>query len=598
MACSDCHEVDRELLEASAHGFLDCTDCHTAAAAVPHGDRVAEVECGACHGELAARFEASIHGASLAALGGSGPLCESCHGEVHALLPSDHRDSPVHSSRLPETCGTCHANPEMAEVYRLHRVRPIEAYAASVHGQAIAEGREAADCTSCHGSHEILPAVDPDSLVHHERVPETCGQCHGAIEATYHTSIHGQAAAAGAREAPVCTDCHGEHRILAPDEETSPVHACNVPKMTCGHCHGDLRLSEKYGMPSGKVPSYEDSYHGLAMRSGIVTVAHCGSCHGVHDILPSSDPLSAIHPDNLPATCGQCHPGAEEMTSIGPVHINPSDPGNPWIFYIRAVYLWLIYLTIGGMLVHNGLDFLRKLIDPPVRPVTARPARERLSLWFRVAHALMAVSFATLVHTGFALAYPEAWWAVPLLQWEDSLGLRGLLHRVAAVVMVLSLVIHMIHLALDRRALACIAGMRPTLHDLKEFVERVQYFFGLRRDPPEAPALGYPEKMEYIALMWGSLVMIATGLVLWFENWTLRWLPAWTPEVATVIHFYEAILASLAILVWHFYFVIFDPVVYPMDPAWLTGRPAPGRALERGELDAPGERPTSTASAP
>jgi cytochrome b subunit of formate dehydrogenase len=486
----------------------------------------------------------------------------------------------------------------MAEVYRLHRVQPIEAYSASVHGRAIAEGREAADCTSCHGSHEILPAADPGSLVHHDRVPEVCGQCHGTIQETYAKSIHGQAAAAGVRESPVCTDCHGEHRILSPEEKGSPVYASNVPKLTCGHCHGDLRLGEKFGMANGNVPSYEDSYHGLAMRSGVITVAHCASCHGVHDILPSSDPLSAIHPDNLPATCGKCHPGAEEMAAIGPVHVIPSDPDNPWIFYLRAIYIWLIYLTIGGMLVHNGLDLLRKLIDPPVRPVTARPTRERLSFWFRVAHALMAVSFTTLVYTGFALAYPEAWWAVPLLQWEESLGLRGLLHRVAGVVMTLSLVVHVIHLALDRRALLCIAGMRPTLHDLKEFVERVQYFFGLRKDPPVAPALGYPEKMEYIALMWGSLVMIATGLVLWFENWTLRWLPVWAPEVATVIHFYEAILASLAILVWHFYFVIFDPVVYPMDLAWLNGRPAPGRALERGELDAPDKRPASPTSAP
>ena len=47
------------------------------------------------------------------------------------------------------------------------------------------------------------------------------------------------------------------------------------------------------------------------------------------------------------------------------------------------------------------------------------------------------------------------------------------------------------------------------------------------------------------------------------------------------IHFYEAILASLAIVVWHFYFVIFDPLVYPMDTTLITGREVPGRTLER-----------------
>ena len=95
------------------------------------------------------------------------------------------------------------------------------------------------------------------------------------------------------------------------------------------------------------------------------------------------------------------------------------------------------------------------------------------------------------------------------------------------------------------------------------------------------PWLGYGEKVEYLAVIWGTLVMAVTGFLLWFEEFTLRWLPSWTADVATVIHLYEAILASLAILVWHFYAVIFDPVVYPMDPAWLTGRESPGRSAER-----------------
>lgn len=47
-------------------------------------------------------------------------------------------------------------------------------------------------------------------------------------------------------------------------------------------------------------------------------------------------------------------------------------------------------------------------------------------------------------------------------------------------------------------------------------------------------------------------------------------------------------------MIWHFYLVIFDPVVYPMDTAWLDGkisadhyrhtRPAYYRELRRGGL--------------
>ena len=208
-----------------------------------------------------------------------------------------------------------------------------------------------------------------------------------------------------------------------------------------------------------------------------------------------------------------------------------------------------------------------------------------MSPGFRWAHGMLLSSFLLLVYTGFALTYPESWWARPLLQWEDAMGLRGGLHRAAGVLMLLAFVWHLVHLIVDRRARRCIFEMRPTWEDWVEFRERILYFAGRRPDPPHCGRLGYPEKVEYLALMWGSLVMIATGLVLWFETLALRWLPTWVMDVSTVIHFYEAILASLAILVWHFYFVIFDPVVYPADAAWLTGRAAPGRALERQAHD-------------
>ncbi|MGH2651643.1 MAG: hypothetical protein ACRDHK_10580 [Actinomycetota bacterium] len=66
--------------------------------------------------------------------------------------------------------------------------------------------------------------------------------------------------------------------------------------------------------------------------------------------------------------------------------------------------------------------------------------------------------------------------------------------------------------------------------------------------------------------------MAVTGGLLWFENLTLRFLPKWALDVVAAVHLYEAWLATLAILVWHLYFVIFRPGVYPMNWAWLTGR--------------------------
>ena len=79
------------------------------------------------------------------------------------------------------------------------------------------------------------------------------------------------------------------------------------------------------------------------------------------------------------------------------------------------------------------------------------------------------------------------------------------------------------------------------------------------------------EKLEYWAVVWGAIVMAASGIMLWANNLMLRFLPKTWLDVATSVHFYEAVLATLAIIVWHFYSVIFDPDVYPLDTSWLTG---------------------------
>lgn len=583
-ACADCHDVDTAAFETTVHGALSCTDCHAGAIEEEHTAETARADCATCHQDAIDALAGSIHGKPVFTEISGKPACQTCHGPIHKLVSRSEPASPIHPKKIAATCAQCHASPEIAKRTGIHLIQPLAAYNASVHARGVAQGKHAADCSSCHGSHDILPASAPESRVNHQKVPETCGTCHADIAKAFAASVHGQAAARGVREAPVCTDCHGEHRILAPTEPGSPVFATNVPKMTCGRCHGDLRITEKFGMPANAVSAFEDSYHGLAGHAGNQKVANCASCHGVHDILPSSNPRSLVHKANLPKTCGSCHPGAGTRFAIGPVHVLPTEPEFAGIYWIRLLYIWLIWGVIGGMVLHNLLDLRRKVLSPVVRPIVpVAQRRVRMSLGFRIAHALQGVSFIVLAYTGFALKYPDAWWARPMSAWESQIGLRGGVHRIAAVAMLVALVFHIVHLIVDRKARACIKAMWPNRHDFAEFRERVYWFFGRRKEMPRVPALGYIEKAEYLSLMWGTVVMAATGFLLWFENFTLRWFPKWVADVSTVIHFYEAVLATLAILVWHFYSVMFDPLVYPMDTAWLTGREAPGRTLERTE---------------
>jgi cytochrome b subunit of formate dehydrogenase len=107
--------------------------------------------------------------------------------------------------------------------------------------------------------------------------------------------------------------------------------------------------------------------------------------------------------------------------------------------------------------------------------------------------------------------------------------------------------------------------------DVLEARDNLLLHLGIGRKHPRFGRYDYTQKAEYWALIWGSAIMVVTGLLLWFDNWVVRLLPKGVLDVALVIHYYEAWLATLAILVWHLYSTVFSPHVYPMNPSWLTG---------------------------
>jgi len=106
----------------------------------------------------------------------------------------------------------------------------------------------AATCSDCHGSHEMRKGSNPDSRVHRLNIAATCGQCHGDIKEEYLQSAHGVALGKGVRESATCTDCHGEHTILAHDDPRAPIAPVNVSGQVCKPCHESVRLTAKYGL--------------------------------------------------------------------------------------------------------------------------------------------------------------------------------------------------------------------------------------------------------------------------------------------------------------------------------------------------------------
>ena len=569
--CTSCHEVDIVKFEASKHGSMGCVGCHSTITKLPHADKPGPVKCASCHEDQIKAYAKSVHGLAMKNGMSDSATCSSCHGSPHLILGASDPASKVAKKNLPDTCGACHSNPVFLAKHNIPFAKPVEAYRASLHGREVAKGNSsAASCSDCHGSHDILPSQDPKAHMNRARVAETCGVCHPDVQSIYADSVHGLAVTRGSKDSPTCTGCHGEHNILAHSEPGSLVNATRVSTVTCGRCHGDERLDSRYGF-GDKVPAYQDSFHGLAVRGGQKTAANCASCHGVHNILPSADIRSTVNPANLQKTCGQCHVGVGDKIAKSKVHVRTAGGiEHKSVTWIRWAYYALIPMTIGFMLFHNGLDWLTKLRRQKPHHGTGEQL-PRMNRKFRITHGLVMVSFIALVITGFALKFPESGW-VETLQLDHFGRWRGLLHRLAAVVMMVATGLHFLHLALVKRDRVILWELLPNWQDAKDIFNMLRYNLGLIPTRPTFGMFGYAEKMEYWAFMWGTVVMAVTGLLLWAKDWSLRFFPIWVMDAATAAHWYEAILASLSILVWHWYLVIFDPDVYPMDLAWLTGK--------------------------
>jgi cytochrome b subunit of formate dehydrogenase len=509
-----------------------------------------------------------VHGAEP---NGYAPLCHDCHG-AHAIPKSSVSTSPVYFRNLAATCTRCHGSKEVAVRSAIPIPGAARMYEKSIHNLAIVEKglNKSANCVDCHGAHDLKDRLDPASPIFRTNIPATCGKCHYGVFAIYRDSVHGVAFSRGVPDAPGCTDCHGEHEIRQAADPGSSVSFAAVAETTCPSCHSAEKLSGRYGIAIEKVKGYQESFHGLSQRLGDRTVANCSSCHGVHEIFKSSDPRSTIHPKNLQVTCGKCHPGATENFARGNIHVGPGGVGGRIKFWVENIYIWMIVVVIGGMVAHNGADYIRKMqAIYRERKEWQHPGYERLNRSERVQHILTLTTFFTLVITGFALKYK---WSIPFVSDTANVWLRGTGHRSAALLMTATCFYHLFYAVFTARGRDHLVRMMPRLQDAKDVVGMLRYYAGLDSHKPRFGRFSYIEKAEYLALVWGSVVMAVTGFLLWFQDDALRHIPMWGLDVATIVHYYEAILATLAIFVWHLYYVIINPDFAPMSLTWIDGK--------------------------
>ncbi len=359
--------VDLAKSQVSIHGQagITCVNCHADLQKIkdfPHESPLKPAVCGECHETAVQEFEKSIHqAANEKGVSGITIGCKDCHG-THEIKPPDDFDSPTFAINLPATCEKCH----LERVPSKKGAGFIGGYNRSAHFKALEKSglTMSANCSHCHGAHDIKGVADESSLVSRKNIITTCGSCHVGIERGYLESVHGLDYVKRNKDVPVCTDCHSEHDILSPEDINSTVYSTKVAQV-CARCHDDMALSRQYGFLTSRLKTYNESFHGTAAKFGETRVANCASCHGFHDIRASSDPKSSINKENLPATCGQCHPGASRHFAEGRIHSTPEQTDTAKYrtsHVVKNVYIFIIAAIIVVMVIFIAADFLRRIL--------------------------------------------------------------------------------------------------------------------------------------------------------------------------------------------------------------------------------------------
>ena len=330
------------------------------------------IMCGRCHKEgtkmvqvhdipetdIIQNYSMSIHGEGLFKRGLTvTAVCTNCH-TPHNILPHTDPRSSINRNNIAATCMQCHAQieevhtkvirgelwekkpqviPACIDCHSPHKIRRVfyidtmtDEYCMKCHSRHniirqtadgidslfvdIKELRNSAhanniECIKCHVN--VSNLKDP---VCKNSGPVDCSICHAERVLNYQNSIHGMLLAQGDPNAPDCHECHDAHSIKRSNDLNSMTFAKNIPQL-CGRCHreGEKAAVRYKGDEKEIVTHYSMSIHGKGLlESGLLVTAVCTNCHTAHQTLPSSDPQSMVHPQNIGKTCAQCHLGIYE----------------------------------------------------------------------------------------------------------------------------------------------------------------------------------------------------------------------------------------------------------------------------------------------
>jgi cytochrome b subunit of formate dehydrogenase len=203
----------------------------------------------------------------------------------------------------------------------------------------------------------------------------------------------------------------------------------------------------------------------------------------------------------------------------------------------------------------------------------------------RIEHVVWFTAFIILAVTGLPQKFHNATWAQGVVLLLGGIEFVRLIHRLAATIMILAFVYHVV----SGLNLLFLKGERfymlPTSKDVKDVSANIKYFFGLSKKSAQYGRFSYVEKFDYWAVFWGMAIMAGSGLVLWFPSSFTHYLPGAIIPISKAAHSDEALLAVLAIFLWHMYNVHFNPRIFPINTTIFTGKISKERMIEEHPLE-------------
>ncbi|MBI5482209.1 MAG: hypothetical protein HY906_25360, partial [Deltaproteobacteria bacterium] len=217
-------------------------------------------------------------------------------------------------------------------------------------------------------------------------------------------------------------------------------------------------------------------------------------------------------------------------------------------------------------------NFFRSLGTPRPPRLSADGRVLRFDVHQRLQHVLMFTSLMTLVLTGWPLKAAGVGVSRHLATALGGVETIAIIHRVAAVVMLIASAYHLIYLTALAARKQLQYDIVPGPQDLKDIAANIRYYLGLQPEPPRFGRFTYFEKFDYWAVFWGIFIIGGSGLVLWFPVKATAVLPSWAVNVAFIAHSDEALLALMYLFIFHFYMVHLRPAIFPMSWVWIDGR--------------------------